>query len=168
MRLYSTNRQEVTMRLALLFALSLLLVIPAVAQKPMSAEEAGVRAVLAKQAADWNRGDLGAFAASYKNSPDILFIGSTVRRGYQGMIEGYRKNYPNKAAMGTLIYSNLEVHPLDERFAAVVGNFHLARTATGGGDADGYYSLIFEKTAAGWKIVLDHTSEAPPKAGAAH
>jgi ketosteroid isomerase-like protein len=146
------------------FALLLLLAVPAVAQKTSSAEDAGVRAVLTKQAVDWNRGDLDAFATGYKNSPDILFIGSTVRRGYDGMIASYRKNYPNKDAMGVLTFSNVEVHPLDARFATVLGNFHLERTAAGGGNADGYYSLVMEKTPAGWKIVLDHTTAAtPPK-----
>lgn len=149
------------MRLTRLFALplfALLLVLPAVAQKPSSADEAGIRAVLSKQAADWNRGDLDAFAAGYKNSPDTLFIGSTIRRGYDGMIAGYRKKYPSKSAMGTLSFTNVEVHPLDAHFATVIGNFHLQRTAAGGGNADGIYSLVLEKTAAGWKIVLDHTT----------
>ena len=149
------------MRFARTFALLLLMVVPAVAQKPTSAEDAAVRAVLTKQAVDWNRGDLDAFATGYKNSPDILFIGATVRRGYDGMIASYRKNYPNKAAMGVLTFSNVEVHPLDARFATVLGNFHLERSAAGGGNADGYYSLVMEKTAAGWKIVLDHTTASP-------
>jgi ketosteroid isomerase-like protein len=156
------------MRLARVLALSLLFVVPAVAQKSTSAEDASVRAVLTKQVDDWNRGDLDTFAAGYKNSPDILFIGATVRRGYQGMIASYRKNYPNKAAMGVLTFSNLEVHPLDARFATVLGNFHLERTAAGGGNADGYYSLVMEKTSAGWKIVLDHTTAAAPQTAAVH
>jgi uncharacterized protein (TIGR02246 family) len=149
------------MRLARVLALFLLLVVPAAAQKAASAEDASVRAVLTKQAADWNRGDIDAFASGYKNSPDILFIGTTVRRGYEGMIASYRKNYPNKAAMGVLTFSHVEVHPLDARFATVIGNFHLERTAAGGGNADGFYSLVLEKTAGGWKIVLDHTTAAP-------
>jgi len=129
------------------------------AQTP-AAEEAAIRTVLTKQAADWNRGDLDAFAAGYKNSPDILFIGSSARRGYQGMIESYRKNYPNKSAMGVLSFTNVEVHPLDAHFATVIGNFHLERTTAGGGNADGFYSLVLEKTPAGWKIILDHTTSA--------
>jgi ketosteroid isomerase-like protein len=60
--------------------------------------------------------------------------------------------------MGQLTFSDLEVRPLDARFAVVTGHFHLARTASGGGDAQGIFSLIFEKTAEGWKIIVDHTS----------
>jgi ketosteroid isomerase-like protein len=40
----------------------------------------------------------------------------------------------------------------------VTGSYHLTRTAAGGGDASGIYSLVFRKTAGGWKIVLDHTN----------
>lgn len=126
-----------------------------------AAEESAIREVMAKSIVDWNKGDLDAFATSYKNSPETLFIGSRVSRGYYGMLESYKKSYATPAARGVLSFSNLEVHPLDARFAAVIGNCHLERTAAGGGNYDCIYSLIFEKTAAGWKIVLDHSSALP-------
>jgi ketosteroid isomerase-like protein len=84
------------------------------------------------------------------------------------MLEGYRKSFPSKDAMGTLTFSNLEVQPLDEHFATVTGRFHLERTAAGGGNAGGYYLLVVEKTPSGWKIVRDATTQdatqAPPVA----
>jgi ketosteroid isomerase-like protein len=126
-----------------------------------AAEESAIREVMAKSVVDWNKGDLDAFATSYKNSPDTLFIGARVSRGYYGMLESYKKGYATPAARGVLSFSNLEVHPLDSRFAAVIGNCHLERTAAGGGNYDCIYSLIFEKTPAGWKIVLDHSSALP-------
>lgn len=115
-----------------------------------------------QQTADWNRGDLVSFADAYKNSPDILLVGRTVRRGYAQMLDRYRKGYPTPAAMGALSFTNLEVAPLDERFATATGNFHLERTAVGGGNADGIFSLVFEKTATGWKIIRDHTTAFTP------
>jgi ketosteroid isomerase-like protein len=42
--------------------------------------------------------------------------------------------------------------------AVVTGHFHLTRSAAGGGDASGVFSLVFEKKPTGWKIILDHTS----------
>lgn len=120
-----------------------------------------IRAVLDKQVVDWNRGDMEAFAAGYKNSPDILFIGSTISRGYAQMLDRYRKVYPSKEKMGVLSFNELEVQPLDERFATVTGNFHLERTEAGGGNADGHFLLVFEKTPDGWKIVRDDTTSAP-------
>jgi uncharacterized protein (TIGR02246 family) len=117
-----------------------------------------IRAVLDKQVADWNRGDLEAFALGYKNSPDILFIGSKISRGYDQMLNTYRTVYSTKEKMGTLSFSGLEVQPLDERFATVTGNFHLERTAAGGGNSDGHFMLVVEKTPNGWKIVRDDTT----------
>jgi ketosteroid isomerase-like protein len=133
------------------------------AQKNTPSDEA-IRAVLDKQVVDWNRGDLDAFATGYKNSPDILFMGSRISRGYAQMLDSYRKGYATKEKMGTLSFTGLEVQPLDQRFATVTGNFHLERTSDGGGNADGYFLLVFEKTPAGWKIVRDATTVPPKKA----
>ena len=131
---------------------------PVLAQtNPATADDSAIRQVLAKQAVDWNSGDLDAFATGYKNSPDVLFIGSKISRGYSQMLERYRTAYSTREKMGTLTYSDLEVQPLDERFATVTGRFHLERTAAGGGEASGSYMLVFEKTAQGWKIVRDVT-----------
>ena len=122
-----------------------------------AAHDSAIRAVLAQQAVDWNSGDLDAFATGYKNSPDILFIGSKISRGYSRMLERYRAVYSTHEKMGTLTYSDIEIQPLDEHFATVTGKFHLERTAAGGGEASGSYLLVFEKTAQGWKIVRDVT-----------
>jgi hypothetical protein len=40
----------------------------------------------------------------------------------------------------------------------VIGRFSLQRTPEAGGEASGRYTLIWNKTPAGWKIVYDHTS----------
>jgi hypothetical protein len=120
-----------------------------------------IRAVLDKQVVDWNHGDTEAFAAGYKNSPDILFIGSKISRGYAQMLDTYRKNYSTKEKMGVLSFSELEVQPLDEHFATVTGHFHLERTVAGGGNADGHFLLVLEKTPDGWKIVRDDTTSEP-------
>ena len=118
-------------------------------------------AMMNKSAADWNRGDLDAFATCYKNSPDILFIGHAISRGYAQMLASYKAGYPTPEKMGQLTFTQLEVEPLDRRFATVTGHFHLERTKTGGGNADGYFMLVVEKTEAGWKIVRDDTTATP-------
>ncbi len=120
-----------------------------------------ILAVMQQAAADWNRGDLTAFARSYKHSADILFIGSSVGRGYAQMLATYRAHYANRAQMGRLSFSRLEVQPLDARFATVTGRYHLQRTKAGGGDADGYFLLVFENTTQGWKIIRDDSTALP-------
>ena len=146
------------------FIASIVLVIPSVLSAQSATQEAQeIRAVLDKQVVDWNRGDLQTFATGYKNSPDILFIGSKISRGYAQMLDTYRKNYGTKEKMGTLSFSDLEVQPLDERFATVTGHFHLERTVAGGGNSDGHFLLVFEKMPDGWKVVRDDTTVPPKK-----
>ena len=130
---------------------------------PTPAPTAAITALLTQQAADWNRGNLDAFASGYKNSPDILFMGRTVEHGYAGMLAGYKAHYATRAAMGTLSFTELAVQPLDERFATATGHYHLGRTPEGGGDADGYFLLVLERTPDGWKIVRDDTTSLPAK-----
>jgi ketosteroid isomerase-like protein len=126
--------------------------------KTASQLELDVIKVLLRQEAAWNRGDLDSYAEGYKNSPDTLFINTQVQRGYDSMLAEYHRNYPSKESMGTLNFSDLEVHPLGDGFAVCIGRFHLERGKKTGGNADGLFSLVFEKTPKGWKIVVDHTT----------
>jgi ketosteroid isomerase-like protein len=116
-----------------------------------------IKVLLASEAA-WNRGDLDTFAQAYKNSPDTLFITRQVSRSYAGLIEEYKRDYPNRAAMGTLAYTDLEVHELGPNFAVCIGKYQLERSKKDGGHAEGIFSLIFERTDKGWKIIVDHTT----------
>lgn len=120
--------------------------------------ELGCIKVLLAQERAWNEGDLDTFASGYKDSPDTLFVSADINRGFAGMLARYKRVYPTRAVMGTLTFSDLEVHPLDERFAVALGRYHLDRGKKDGGNADGLFSLVFEKTAEGWKIVVDHTT----------
>lgn len=118
---------------------------------------ADVKQVLTEQTAAWNRGDVKAFMAGYDNSPETTFVGKKVTHGWQQVMDNYLQGYSSPEKMGKLEFSDLDVRVLDEATAVVTGRFHLTRTADGGGDAGGVYSLVFRKSASGWKIVLDHT-----------
>lgn len=143
------------------FLLVLCLFLPALAPA-QTPDAVDILAVMNHSTDDWNRGDLDAFATCYKNSPDILFIGHSISRGYAQMLATYKRVYPTRAQMGTLAFTSLEVQPLDPHFATVTGHFHLTRTAAGGGDANGYFLLVVEKTPLGWKIVRDDSTSLPP------
>jgi uncharacterized protein (TIGR02246 family) len=117
-----------------------------------------IRGVLNAQVASWNRGDVAAFMQGYKNSPSTTFVGKTVRHGYAAILARYRETYAGQEKMGQLGFDGLEVNQLDAHYATVTGRYHLARTASAGGNAEGIFSLVFEKTKSGWKIILDHTS----------
>ncbi|NUO71405.1 MAG: nuclear transport factor 2 family protein [Frateuria sp.] len=127
-------------------------------------EAAAIRQVMAAQQAAWNRADIDAFMRGYKDAPDTTFVGRSVRKGYRAILESYRRHYAGTAQMGRLTFSDIDVRLLpgaggEVRYAAVTGRFHLDRTAHGEvAQDDGVYSLLWEKTAQGWKIILDHSS----------
>lgn len=121
----------------------------------MSAE-AAIRAVLDRQVFDWNRGDTDGFLIGY--AEDAIFVSDTVTRGLDKLRVRYQSHYPTRASMGTLTFADIEVHMIDTNNAYVIGHFHLARNAEGGGDSNGVFSLLFKRGPKGWKIVVDHTS----------
>jgi uncharacterized protein (TIGR02246 family) len=120
--------------------------------------ESAIRKVLDGQVSAWNKGDIVSFMQGYKDSPDTTFIGKTMRQGWQQVMERYKASYSTKDAMGTLEFSDLKIRMLGADYAVATGKYHLTRTAAGGGDATGIFSLVWEKSAGGWKIILDHTS----------
>src|SRR5712692_2377374 len=62
-----------------------------------------IRGVLNAQQAAWNRADVDAFLVGYWRSPEVTFSGSSgVTRGWDGVLARYKKNYPDRAAMGQL------------------------------------------------------------------
>jgi uncharacterized protein (TIGR02246 family) len=121
-------------------------------------DDAAVRAVLAAQAEAWNRGDLAAFVETYEDSPAITFYGRTLTRGRAGVLARYRTSYPTREKMGTLRFEIMEVRALGSDHALLLGRYFLTRTAEGGGDATGPFTLILHKGRRGWKIIHDHTS----------
>ncbi|MDE1160717.1 MAG: DUF4440 domain-containing protein [Acidobacteriaceae bacterium] len=147
-------------RLLLAFFCTALVALPAFAQ---SSDAEAIKQAMTKSAADWNRGDLDAFATSYKNSPDILFIGHKISHGYAGMLAGYKSAYPTPAKMGKLTFTDIEIQPLDAHFATATGWFHLLRSDADGGNQNGYFLLVLEKTPQGWKIIRDDTTAVPSK-----
>ncbi len=120
--------------------------------------ERAVVEVLTRQQAAWNRGDIDAFMDDYARGERLRFTsGGSVRRGWQETIERYRTTYPDRAAMGRLEFSELEVSVLAERYAEVHGRWRLQRAED---SPAGLFTLLFERDESdgGWRILHDHTS----------
>lgn len=137
----------------------------AIAQAAGNAEKAAIQSVIDTQVTAWNHGDIPAFMASYENSPETTFIGTTsVNKGFQPIFERYKKGYANKDQMGTLTFKDIDIRLLPSasgvtEYAIVTGRFHLDRSVKGAATKDdGIFSLVWHKSAGVWKILLDHTS----------
>ena len=116
------------------------------------------RAVMDRQVADWNRGDLDGFCATYWNSPKLVFVsGGEKTEGWTPMRDRYRKRYQGEGkAMGKLAFDDLEVEPLGPEHAFARGRWEL--TFADGKTAGGRFTVILRKLREGWRIVHDHTS----------
>jgi uncharacterized protein (TIGR02246 family) len=119
-------------------------------------DAADIRGVLSKQQDLWNQGDTKGFTAFY--TEDTKFISTQVQRGRKQVEERYARVYPNKEAMGKLEFGEIEVTMLGKDYASVIGRWKLERSAQGGGNVGGYFTLLFKRTRQGWKIIQDHTS----------
>ena len=118
-----------------------------------------ILAILNAQQAAWNRGDVDAFLTGYWQSPEVTFSGSNgVSRGWDEVLARYKRNYPDRAAMGQLDFSELEFRFLGPDAALVLGRWHLKREND---ELGGVFSLVWQRFPDGWKIIHDHTSTVP-------
>lgn len=125
---------------------------------PEDNEVGAIRAVLEAQAAAWNRGDVEAYMDGYDRSPNTEFVGGdTITRGWQEVLDRYKKRYDTREKMGVLTFSDLEISVLSNDAALVLGRWRLKRSND---EPHGTFTLLFRKTKAGWRIVHDHTSSA--------
>jgi len=153
--------------LVLLFAAATLLTVGMPTRGATSAQaaasaEAAIRKLLNEQVSAWNRGDVDAFLTGYWNSEQTVFVGSQgITRGWQGLRERYRRSYPDRKAMGTLTFSELEVTLLCPDASLVLGKWHLDRES---GPIGGVFSLVLRQFPEGWRIIADHTSMVPEAA----
>ena len=118
---------------------------------------AAIRAVLDAQRDAWNRGDVDGYMDGYSRTGTVFISGDTVTRGWQTVLDRYKRIYDSKEKMGVLTFSDLETTLLSNDSAVVIGRWHLKRAND---EPHGRFSLIFRKTKQGWKIVQDHTSSA--------
>lgn len=125
---------------------------------PNAGEEA-VRSVLLDQVVQWNNGDIPGFMKGYWKSEKTEFVNANgIFRGWDNVLQRYLRQYPNRAAMGQLTFSDLEINMLGSDSAYVLGRWRLERQS---GPIGGVFTLIFRKFPDGWKIIHDHTSQSP-------
>jgi len=126
--------------------------------KEDSKSQTAIRAVLDAQAAAWNRGDIEAYMDGYDRSANTEFVtGDRINRGWQAVLDRYKKAYDTREKMGALTFSDLEINVLSKNAALVLGRWRLKRAND---EPHGTFTLLFRKTKAGWRIVHDHSSSA--------
>lgn len=117
--------------------------------------------MLQASAEDWNRGDLDRFLAPYLDSPETTFMtGTGPVHGLSTIRDRYRAGYWKAGSQPPqlLRFENLAVRQLDRDFALATGRFILTDRATGAPAGSGNFTLVFQRTPAGWRIIHDHSS----------
>jgi uncharacterized protein (TIGR02246 family) len=129
---------------------------PAVEPKGEDPLTKAVTEVLTTQAGHWNEGDIDGFMRYYWKSDDLTFSsGGTTRRGWDETMRRYREAYPTAAEMGKLTFSELEVRPLGDTAALVLGRWELERDKE---PVEGNFTLVMEQVDGQWLVTHDHTS----------
>ena len=117
--------------------------------------ERGVRAMLDRQVLAWNAGEVEVFMEPYWRSDELTFTsGGQIRRGWNETRARFRERYPDRAAMGRLSFSDLEITPLGREAALVLGRWRLERDH----GIRGVFTLVCRRVEGQWLIIHDHTS----------
>ena len=123
-----------------------------------SREQLDVTKIVLAQEAAWNKGDLDAYLSHFKDAKDTEAVLNTSVHGLEAIRSAYHANFPTRESMGTLEQREVEVRELGPDYALATGKYHLGRSKKLGGDAEGAFLEIFQKTAAGWKLIFSQNS----------
>lgn len=110
-----------------------------------------VSQLLGQQIEAWNRGDLVAFCSIYADDASFLSP-SGLTRGRAEVLARYQKRYPNRAAMGTLSLEMVEGRASAD-MVSLAARWKLAYPEKPA--AEGLTLIVFQRQAAGWRIVQD-------------
>lgn len=126
-------------------------------QMALDNEQAAIRAVLDSQTEAWNRGDLEAFMDGYQRSSDLTFYTHQgVEQGWDAVLDRFRSRYQKGSqSMGTLKFDELRIELVSPDTAIARGRYQLLAAQP----SQGLFTLLLRKSAAGWRITHDHTSE---------
>lgn len=142
-----------------LFRVAGLLVVSLAVAAPGWAAEPPLETVLTNaleaSAAGWNRGDLDAFIAVY--DARATFMAKEGPIGVAAMRDHFRQKYfVNGRPRQALRFERVAVHRLGETHALMTARWVLANGAQP--EPSGWTSLLWARTAVGWRIVHDHSS----------
>lgn len=117
-------------------------------------DAAAIRAVFDTTTAGWNRGELAVYLSAYTDSATAMgangpergvnAIGDQMRAGF------WRTGRP----VQNLHFEHLEIRPLGPDHALVTGQYVLR--GAGRPDRTGWFTTIWRRTPAGWRMIHDH------------
>ena len=120
------------------------------------ADTAEIRRLTKASSDAWNRGDLKEHLAFYVDTVTFMTANGP-RPGVAAVEKSFTEKYfRNGKPKQTLSFSQVTIRPLGRDAALETGRFQLS----GGGEAEqsGWFTLVWMRTADGWRAVHDHSS----------
>jgi len=120
------------------------------------ADRTQIQAALAASVSGWNEGSLAKHLSLYDPGVTVMTRDGP-RPGILAIEESFRKTYfDGDKPKQNLRMEHITIRSLSADSALTTGRFILE----GGGlpEQSGWFTLVWVRTAAGWKVVHDHTS----------
>jgi ketosteroid isomerase-like protein len=118
--------------------------------------EREIQALLDESAESWNRGDLDGHLADNADSISFMTRNGPIV-GKTKTADALRRSFfKDGEPIQQLRFEQVTIRRLGKGYALVVGRFIL----DGGGQPEqsGWFSTIWERQAAGWRVIHDHSS----------
>lgn len=115
-----------------------------------------IPAALMASADAWNKADLPGHIGLYTDNATFMGANGPIQ-GRERVGESLARSFwRDGKPKQTLSFDRIDVRPLGDRHALSTGHFVLS----GGGEAErsGWFSLTWEKSGAGWRVIHDHSS----------
>jgi ketosteroid isomerase-like protein len=115
-----------------------------------------IQTMLDESASAWNRGDLDGHLADNADSISFMTRNGPIV-GKAKTADALRRSFfKDGKPIQQLRFEQVTIRPLGDDHALVVGRFIL----DGGGQPEhsGWFSTIWERQAAGWRVIHDHSS----------
>ena len=110
-----------------------------------------------ESAVAWNRGDLDAFLSTYKDDNQTAFMAPQITYGLRDIKARYERSYfKDGKPKAQLSFGDLKFRRLGPAHILMTGRWYLQEPE--GKKTEGYYTLIWEDTEDGWKMIHDHSS----------
>ena len=105
----------------------------------------------------WNRGDLDAFLSTYKDDNQTAFMAPQITYGLSNIKSRYERSYfKDGKPKAQLSFGDLKFRKLGPAHILMTGRWYLQEPV--GTKTEGYYTLVWENTDRGWKMIHDHSS----------
>lgn len=116
-----------------------------------------VKRALDEQVKAWNKAELEKAMSYYWNSPEMLWISRRgVEKGYQQVLDGYKKDFNDKSKMGVYSYEPLYIEALskDAVYYVLKWKIELNGKRIMGGTSSQIWKVVNNK----WVVTIEHAS----------